>query len=162
VCLITSSIFCAGQSLSWFCGHETSCGREVSQTNGTPLFLTMQIFDIVRDDNNNVRGEVCRVLPAFFVRSSRDVVVHSPLRHLKDRLVGENKPGKKQEIKRGFNPTYPGPLRGGRVCLSFAALLQSALITPHRPVSRKSSGGKKTPERLCFQSSPRPVNSCDD
>lgn len=31
----------------------------------------------------NIHGEVCSVLPAFFVCPSRDVVVHSPLRYLK-------------------------------------------------------------------------------
>lgn len=31
----------------------------------------------------NIHGEVRSVLPAFFVCPSRDIVVHSPLRHLK-------------------------------------------------------------------------------
>ncbi len=45
--------------------------------------------------------------------------------------------------KLGQNPTYPGPLRGGRVCVAFGALLQSALVTPHGAVCRKSSRAKR-------------------
>lgn len=42
-------------------------------------------------------------------------------------------------VQTGF--PYPGPLRGGWVCAAFGALLQPALIAPHRTVRRKSSGG---------------------
>lgn len=51
---------------------------------------------------------------------------------------------KKNEYFGGTNPsdsTYPGPLRGGRVCAAFDALLQAAFIAPHRAVCRKPSGG---------------------
>lgn len=43
-CSTTSSTFCASQSLSWFCGRETSCRREDKSDTGAPLFLTMLRF----------------------------------------------------------------------------------------------------------------------
>lgn len=135
-----------------------SCRRDKSEMNVTPLLTILFLRQHAEKMLLHTQGSLqhtASLLCLFLQGHCSPQPTLTPATEIDGgKLAGDEKRNQMSVHVELWNPTYPGPLRGGRLCVAFGALLQSTLITPHRTVCWKSPTGWAT-DGLCFRTSVR-------